>query len=229
MKLNTSMRLLVAAVVVWLALAGCVTPPPQVPPVSPADSPIVLAVGESVDLDGDILTFSAVLEDSRCPSQVECAWIGRAVLQFHLDTADGQRHDFQLSTIHSPAKTTQAVQAGHILSLDMLEPYPETPDRKIPQRSYRATVSIAPLATDDCPLHADDPDGYLTLICRYVHEQGIDVKPADPATYAIKEVQDSTENGRPVARVFLNCCGMGDSAVIDRETGEVLAFRTGDF
>ncbi|MCB0198940.1 MAG: hypothetical protein KDI03_02620 [Anaerolineae bacterium] len=212
-----------------ILLAGCVSPPPADPITASLNEPLILAVGDSTTIDGDVLTLTSIVEDSRCPSQVECAWTGRAVLQFHLNTPDGQRNDFQLITIHSPARTTQAVQAGHIFTLNTLEPYPETPDHKIPQRDYRATVTVAPLATAECPLHENDPDGYLTLICRHISDNDIDVKPADPAGYQIKDIQETTENGRPVAQVFLNCCGLGDFAVIDIGTGEVLSFRTGDF
>ena len=211
-------------------LAACAPVVTSGPPLTiQSDQPVVMAVGDSVQIDGGTLTFSSVLEDSRCPSQVSCAWIGRAVLQFYLDTPDGQRHGFQLSTIHSPAKTTQAVQSGHVFDLYDIEPYPETPDRKIPQRDYRATVSVSPLATADCPLRDNDPNGYLTLICRHVVESGINVEPANPTDYTIKDSQESTQNGRPVVMLFLNCCGMGDRAVIDTETGEVLSFDTGDF
>ncbi len=218
---------LLACTLLLAACAPVVTsgPPPAIQP----DQPVVLAVGDSAQIDGDTLTFSSVLEDSRCPSQVSCAWSGRAVLQFRLDTADGQRHDFQLITKHGPAKTTQAVQAGHVFELQGLEPYPETPDRTIPQRNYRATVTVAPLATADCPLRENDPNGYLTLICRHVVESGINVEPANPAAYTIRDSQESNQNGRPVAMLFLNCCGMGDRAVIDTETGEVLSFDAGDF
>ena len=220
--------LLVAA---WSALlAGCASPPPSDGPATASlDAPVTLAIGESLTFDGNTLTFVAVGADSRCPSRVQCAWIGQANVQMRLETVDGQRNDFNLSTIHSSAKTTQSVQAGHVIELQALEPYPETPDRAIPKRDYRATLAIASLATADCPLRENDPHGYLTLICRYVHENDIDVKPADPARYEIKETAESMENGRPLVTIFLNCCGMGDMAVIDSDTGEVLSFRAGAY
>lgn len=227
MKRNAEVLTCLLACIVLLAACAPVTTSP--PPAVQADQSMVMALGESVQIDGDTLTLSSVVEDSRCPSQVTCAWIGRGVLQFHLDTAGGQRRDFQLSTIHSPARTTQAVQAGHVFELQALEPYPETPDREIPQRDYRATVTVAPLATAECPLRDNDPGGYLTLICRYVHDNNLDVKPADPAVYQIKEIEESFQNARTVATVSLNCCGMGDRAVIDKETGEVLSFQAGAY
>lgn len=215
---------------VWsILLAGCVAAPPREALTVSLDEPVTLAIGESLAVDGGKLTFVAVPEDSRCPSQVACVWTGQAVVQLKLAMAGSPVSELHLTTIHSPAKTTQTVQAGYVIELQALEPYPETPDRTIPQRDYRATLAISPLATADCPLRDDDPNGYLTLICRYIVDNGIDVKPANQADYQIKEIQETTEKGRPVVRVYLNCCGMGDIAVIDSETGEVLSFRAGAF
>lgn len=189
----------------------------------------MLAVGDAVALNDATLRFVGVVADSRCPSQVLCEWSGRGVVQFRLEIADGQTADFELSTIHSPARTTQAVKAGRVLELHALEPYPILPDQAIPQQDYRATVVVSPLATADCPLRKDDPNGYLTLICRHVREQDIGVKPANPAQYDIVESHESTENGRTAVWLRLNCCGMGDIAVIDAATGEVLSFQAGAY
>lgn len=219
----------------WLmlatALAGCTQVTPASRDVATPTEPLTLAVGDTAALGDATLRFVGVTEDSRCPSQVSCAWIGRGVLQFQveLETADGQAGDFQLSTMHSPAKTTQAVEAGRVFELQTLEPYPVWPDKAIAQQDYRATVAVSPLATADCPLRKDDPNGYLTLICRHVRQQGIGVKPADPARYDITESHERTQNGRAVVWLRLNCCGMGDIAVIDVATGEVLSFQAGAY
>jgi hypothetical protein len=217
----------------WLMLAlllvGCVQVAPGSRDVATPAGPLVLSVGDAVALSDATLRFVGVAEDSRCPSQVTCAWSGRGVLQFRLETADGQSSDFELSTLHSPAKTTQAVKAGRVFELLALEPYPVLPDQPIPQQDYRATVAVSPLATADCPLREDDPNGYLTLVCRHVHEQGIGVKPANPAQYDIAEIHESTENGRAAVWMRLTCCGMGDIAVIDVATGEVLSFQAGAY
>jgi hypothetical protein len=51
--------------------------------------------------------------------------------------------------------------------------------------------------------------------------------PADPNGYRIKRVEDRVEDGREVFWVFLDCCYLGDIAVIDKESGAVLSFRPG--
>lgn len=78
-----------------------------------------------------------------------------------------------------------------------------------------------------CEPRADDPDGYLYQICVYIQTHQIDVTPADPADYQIVRIEDRLEDGREVRWVFLNCCYMGDIAIIDKATGEIIDFRVG--
>jgi hypothetical protein len=37
----------------------------------------------------------------------------------------------------------------------------------------------------------------------------------------------SERNGRSVILIFLNCCYLGDVAIVDAATGEVIDFRLG--
>ena len=78
-----------------------------------------------------------------------------------------------------------------------------------------------------CEPRQDDPEGYLFKICVYIQEKQIDVSPADPTGYHIKRIEEVEENGRPVLWVFLDCCYLGDIAVIDKATGEVISFQAG--
>jgi hypothetical protein len=79
-----------------------------------------------------------------------------------------------------------------------------------------------------CPNRgADDPDGHLLRICRYILEKKIDVSPANPATYNIKRIEPHSDNGQETLWVFLDCCYLGDIAVVDKATGEVLSFQPG--
>jgi hypothetical protein len=78
-----------------------------------------------------------------------------------------------------------------------------------------------------CEPRQDDPEGYLLKICVYIQEKQINVSPADPTRYQIKRIEEREENGRPVLWVFLNCCYLGDIAVIDKATGEVINFEVG--
>ena len=84
---------------------------------------------------------------------------------------------------------------------------------------------FSPSAT--CGPRQDDPDGYLLKICTYIQEKQLDVSPADPARYHIKRIEEREEEGRTVLWVFLDCCYLGDIAVIDPASGEVIRFQAG--
>lgn len=83
--------------------------------------------------------------------------------------------------------------------------------------------------SEACPPRPDDATGYLQKICLHVVNNKIKVDPADPAKYTIKKMEDRTDNGRAVVWVFLNCCGMGDIAIFDKATGELIKFQVGAY
>lgn len=187
-----------------------------------------LQPGQTVGVEEDLkLTFEGVVEDSRCPSKVNCAWMGRAVLSFVGQKGQQKPAEFNLITIHSPDKTDRIFFEGYEIWLKAIEPYPELPDQPIPAEAYRATLVVELSTTDPCPPRPDDSTGYLVTICRYIQNKGLNVDPANPAEYQIKQVEERTENGRAVVWVFLNCCYLGDIAVIDKDSGQVIDFRVG--
>jgi hypothetical protein len=224
MKLLTAMLLLL----MFTMLSACGSNPPgQVQ--ARLGQEFTLAIDQETVLPeaGLTLKFLGVPEDSRCPSKVQCAWIGRAVVSFAAQKTQQKAVDFSLITIHSPDKTDQALIEGYQITLKAIEPQPELPDQPVPAESYRATLLVEPPATGACPPRSDDPTGYLTAICRYIQDNQVNVAPADPYRYQIKQIEERTENGQKVVWVFLNCCGMGDIAVIDKASGQVISFRVG--
>jgi hypothetical protein len=90
---------------------------------------------------------------------------------------------------------------------DLLNPRPEGPFRY------------------DCSPRPDDPEGYMVRICEYLNENQIWV--GQFHTFDIDEVIETEEEGRPIIIILLSCCGTGDRAAIDKETGEVLYYSTG--
>lgn len=74
------------------ALAGCVTLP-GTQSLDPANA----RIGEAVYVDGPVVKPIAVIEDSRCPVEVDCIWAGRVRLRMLWMRADGPR-EFILST-----------------------------------------------------------------------------------------------------------------------------------
>ena len=67
-----------------LALAGCVTTPPQ------ADSGLAYArIGQTVTAGGPRVTPLALIEDSRCPQGVQCVWAGQVRIAARVATGSG--------------------------------------------------------------------------------------------------------------------------------------------
>ena len=80
------MRTLLALIAAPLLLGGCTTPPP------PAQDGIARAgLNQRVYVDGPQATPLAVLEDSRCPVDVQCVWAGRVRLAIRVHLGSGDR------------------------------------------------------------------------------------------------------------------------------------------
>ena len=80
----------------------------------------------------------------------------------------------------------------------------------------------------ECVPRQDDPHGYLQAVCQYIQAKGLDVSPADPTAYHLKRLEERTgANGRVELWLFLDCCYLGDIAILDPATGAVLEFRAG--
>lgn len=106
------------------------------------DHPITLKWFQSVNfLPADMtVQFNGVLEDSRCPSQVNCAQAGRAVVSFKLER-DDKLGFVQLSTSPPDGRKVGYFQ-GYAIELLAVEPYPATINQQIPDRDYSATIVV---------------------------------------------------------------------------------------
>lgn len=77
-----------------------------------------LQVGESAKLaDASQLRYVRLVEDSRCPPDVQCVWAGDAIVAFQWTPASGAAQDFELHTGLEPR--TQAI-GGRTLTLKSL-------------------------------------------------------------------------------------------------------------
>ncbi|MCB2077919.1 MAG: hypothetical protein KDE55_09515 [Novosphingobium sp.] len=106
-----------------LALSACVTAQP------PSDGLAYAALGETVYVDGPKVTPIAVIEDSRCPADVQCVWAGRVRIsaRIHLGTGDTT----QELTLGEPIPV-----ADGSLELRTVQP-PKTTEAAIPPGDYR--------------------------------------------------------------------------------------------
>ena len=88
------------------------------------------------------LRFAEVLEDSRCPTQVECFWTGQARIALSVQPDGSGATTVQFNTNPAPGQTVKVVDAGpYSIELQLLDPYPQTPDA-IAFEDYRATLVV---------------------------------------------------------------------------------------
>ena len=74
----------------------------------PIDKEFSLGIGQTASIEGEklVIKFKAVLEDSRCPVNVLCAWAGNAKVEFGILDIDGQNKTVILNTEDEPNATT---------------------------------------------------------------------------------------------------------------------------
>ena len=110
------------------------------------DEPFVLAAGQTVTVTDTALqlTFTNVVEDSRCPTQVTCVWAGQVIIEVEVQPEDESPQTIliQIPTNPSGGKDTVEV-SGYTLFLEKVEPYPNDPNAPIPFADYRATVVVS--------------------------------------------------------------------------------------
>ena len=92
---------------------------------------------------GLTIRFTSVLEDSRCPTDVQCAWEGNA--EILLELSGGDQETVHLNT-GSQFPGTE-VYNGYTITLQELKPYP-VQGTSIAESDYTAVLSVD-LETED--------------------------------------------------------------------------------
>jgi uncharacterized lipoprotein NlpE involved in copper resistance len=140
----TKAWIVIAALV--LALLGCQGQAAQADPIeSGLDQEFVLHGGQEVTIRGaDLrLRFTDVLEDSRCPTQVECVWTGQARIAVVAEQGQGAPTTVEFNTNPAPGQNKQTVEVGdYMVELKALDPYPQTPTDAPALTDYRATLLV---------------------------------------------------------------------------------------
>jgi hypothetical protein len=134
-------------VLVGLALTGChVDEPARADvPLFNVNEPFTFGGGQEVLLarDNVRLRFAQVLEDSRCPTQVECFWTGQARIAVSVQPEGSASATLEFNTNPAPGQTVKVAEAGqYSIELLSLEPYPQTPEEPIPFEDYRASFVV---------------------------------------------------------------------------------------
>jgi hypothetical protein len=109
------------------------------------DKEFILAGGQEATIRGEDLRlrFTEVLEDSRCPTQVECYWTGQARIAVLVQPPGREPTTVQFNTNPAPGQNVQKAQVGeYTVSLQSLDPYPQTSDESIALEQYRATLVV---------------------------------------------------------------------------------------
>jgi hypothetical protein len=89
------------------------------------------------------LRFADVLEDSRCPTQVECFWTGQARIALSVQPEGNGSTNVEFNTNPAPGQTVKVATVGQYrIELQSLDPYPQTPEDPIPFEDYRATLVV---------------------------------------------------------------------------------------
>ena len=130
---------------VALLLVGCALSTGQeVEPDGTLSEPveIVLPFAEVVSAGGTLtLVLTAVSEDSRCPTDVECIWEGNAAVHISISGLDGRPTPLALNTALEPqASEWNAIR----VTLLGLTPSPRS-DRTIEPEQYVARVRLEPV------------------------------------------------------------------------------------
>ena len=131
--------------------AADVGSPPTVVQQSPGD--VQLHAGETATLEGGALLVRMVqvAEDSRCPMDVMCVWMGRAVVTLHVVLDGVDRGDVDVTLYHGPQNPQNPRSPGldatvdrYVISLADLQPYPvASQPRPLDQRVATIRVTTA--------------------------------------------------------------------------------------
>lgn len=113
----------IASLLALAMLGGCAATPANPPAARAAadGSDIQLAVGEAAQLaDGSRLSYLRLVNDSRCPPDVQCVWAGDAEIELRWQPASGPAQDTPLHTA-SIRGNTQARIGERTVTLVALE------------------------------------------------------------------------------------------------------------
>jgi len=126
-----------AVTLTCLALAGCSAARTQESKAVNLGVNVTLAPGASVSSKtGDVtVRFVAVIDDSRCPSDVTCVWAGEVKVMLAIKEASKAATQVEISE----GGTT--VAGAYRVTLDRVEPLPTSAARIAPG-NYRATLKI---------------------------------------------------------------------------------------
>ena len=116
---------------------------------------VTLSPGESAAVTGTDLTitFHSVVNDERCPSEIECAASGPVTVSLSIQQGDGKPTDFTLQTFtdldgRSPnvqfeGVTNRAELGDYAIQIAGVTPYPQNLNAEIEPSEYRVALLVS--------------------------------------------------------------------------------------
>mgnify|MGYP005836882441 CR=1 FL=1 len=101
--------------------------------------PFTLRAGQTARVEELQVSFTRVLEDSRCPADLVCVWAGNAKVEIELTFSGAGRSTVTLNSTLDPLEISFA---GYIVRYVDLEPYPRS-TRSIDPQAYRLTLIVS--------------------------------------------------------------------------------------
>lgn len=116
-----------------LIIASCSTGQKKIAETS--QLPTEIGIGQTTTIDNAKITFNAVIEDSRCPTNVQCIWAGRAIIS--VTVAEKGKDAVQKQIILGATRAGEnadnslATSNGSIIVASELKPYPKDSNNEV--------------------------------------------------------------------------------------------------
>ncbi|MGD9562220.1 MAG: hypothetical protein AB7F88_08360 [Pyrinomonadaceae bacterium] len=122
-------------IISFALLIGSIFAPAQTTP-----EQITINNGQSkaAQASGICVKFVELIEDSRCPTDVNCIWAGVARIRVKL-SKNGKSEEFELNTNQ---RDKPAIFEGYSVALTSLAPHPTTTSKYSPS-AYSATFTVS--------------------------------------------------------------------------------------
>lgn len=137
-------RRIILPILLW-ALIGCSSGSSR-PMEVLLDDVFTLSQGQEAMIQSEDLhvRFDSVLEDSRCPTQVNCVWSGQARIAVAVWRDQEEPVTLEFNTNPAPGENRQTlIHSSYTIRLESLDPYPQAPEQSMEQAEYRATLQIS--------------------------------------------------------------------------------------
>lgn len=149
-KVVTLILLLMILAVVACSSTDTTSPTDEPDPTAMPDTltiqlgqPITVPRGETAVLPAaDLsLTFVDLLDESRCPSKVQCVEAGEARISIRVSKNGAEAETLEMNT-NPPLKQDVVTFGAFQIQLTALDPYPEEIHQRISARLYEATFVV---------------------------------------------------------------------------------------